>query len=209
MLDRNTANENVAKLEKQLKHADRANLLILVLLICTFAKANFARDAWNALAQPDAASALAHYIEARGSVPDVLIAIGVVVVALVLYLSWLFAAVRNARTNGGGYDGPAPGTAILHHVLPPFVLMAPYQIMLSLYRSATARRGQTKDGAGVFVTSLWWGTLWLAIILEVIRQISSRGGDVEMSNFQLSFAVSSLGAICALSLAWLVWKISR
>lgn len=208
-MDRNSAKDDLTNLERHLKQSDRSGVLIAFLLLCVFAKLNYVRDAWIALQQPDVVAALSYFDEARGGVANNLFAIGAVLIPLVLYVPWLFAAVRNASANDSSYDGPAPGTAILNHILPPFLLMAPYQIMLSLYRSAAEKRGHAKDGAGVFVTSLWWGTLWLAIILEVIRQITSRSGAIEMSYFQLSFAVSSLGGVCALSLARLVWKISR
>lgn len=201
--------EEYSRLEKAAKQANRSETLIFLLVLCAFVKFTHARKAWHAMAEQDMQTALAIFSEGRGGVLPTLFALGAVMLPILVYVAWLFATVRTTRASDALYDGPAPGTAVLHHLLPPFFFIAPYQIMLKLYRSFARARQTMNDGAGVFAASLWWGTLWLAIILEVFRQIGVSDGIANPAFFQLSFAVSILGAICALSLAWLVWQVSR
>lgn len=191
------------------KQANRADNLIYVLIVYAIIRLVNARSAWRVLGETDPALAYADF-ERTLSTVMILLLLAILVAPFVLYPIWVVVAVRHARSNGADNTVPASGTALLHHILPPFPLYAPHQTIIALQNHWSALLGRTASGLESLLATLWWGTFWLAIILEVVRRTYlDDGTPTSMAFFNLTLAVGILSAISALCLAQIVNVITK
>ncbi len=196
-------------LDKLNKQANRTENLIYALIAYALIRLANMRYAWRVLDETDPALAYADF-ERTLSTVMILLLFAILVAPFVLYPIWVVVAVRHARSNGADNTVPAPGTALLHHILPPFLLYTPHQTIIALQNHWAALLGKQTSGLDTLLATLWWGTFWLAIILEIVRRTYlDNGTPTSMAYFNLTLAVSLLSAISALCLAQIVNTIAK
>jgi hypothetical protein len=166
-----------------------ACLLIVLILVRAW-------DAVQAVLAPEMFDAFVLYY----TEPSRLAQLGPFLFALVVighYLSWMTNVLRQHQAD----ELPTPGTAILHHLLPPFLFYRPFAILKSLM-------GEKANDA---ILSLWWGGLWGGIALYAFRFVFTldNGAPASMVYWMVTLLMWLLFALSLACLAYACHTVTK
>ena len=141
---------------------------------------------------------------------EVLLPILIGIAAVIAYLVWIVRALRWAAREQPDMISMTPGKALCLHILPPFFLLAPYQIVTNLVHISSMHAGKQKP-EGDYLVIIWWGAFWGAVLLCIANELLSRtDGLIDTPHyFTVAAIISGLVIVSALSLLLVSRKITR
>lgn len=190
-----------ARLFKRLLDADGFTFWLIALAFVCGVRA---RDAWHAMQAPDIPVGLLIYVQ-EASLLSRIAPLLLGALLIIIYVIWIASALSRTK-EAGDATIPSPSVALLHHFLPPFCFFRPFNIITDLLRSV----GE-KSGLNDLAATLWWGGLWAALVFTVLKTFTmmDQGIPTSMTYFAISLTAYALLAISALSLAWIVSRVSK
>ncbi len=123
----------------------------------------------------------------------ILLTIGSIVLAAILYCRWLHRAVSNVPALDG-FMSYTPSASVWSFFIPFVNLVKPYRVVSELW---TASDPEANSDSGI--VALWWGALWVG---RILAKISSRLGHDSGSSIVglISSFVDALAGVACISI---------
>jgi hypothetical protein len=130
------------------------------------------------------------------------VTLALTVLTAVMFLFWIHAATRSARSLSETELRYSPRAAVVWWFVPIASLVVPYRVMANLWKVSHATTVERRNATSSSAVLRWWWGLWLGTV------VMERVADAKDSD-TASIAASLLRIGAAVLAAWAVYSIQR